>query len=411
MRKSYKHVNKPLLFIVLGILISLGPLTIYVYLPAFVEIAQSLNAPIKKIQLTLTFYLLGIVIGQVSYGPLLDRFGKKPPLIFGLTLYVISSLTCYFVNNIEQIIILRLLQAIGGCSGVVAIRAIVRDIYSPQKFARVFSYLILISGLSPIFAPFIGNAILKNFEWQTIFLFLSAYGLICLILTILFIPETKGSNHNEKVRHIFKKYYGILQDQNFAVNCLAGGAMMACLMSFMTNSPFLYLQHYKISANNYAIIFSFNAIGFVLFAQINNFFLKKISLEKLTNKLIFIHGICGGILIITSFFTDNILIISILIFILISMCGALNANTSALAMAKHMNQTGSASALVGTLQFLIASIFSLISNFFEKNSAQLIIILIGSCGILCFIVRKFFAKRIYQKKFIQNPQATPLSQL
>lgn len=138
MRKSYKHVNKPLLFLVLGILISLGPLTIYVYLPAFVEIAESLNTPIKKIQLTLTFYLLGIVIGQISYGPLLDRFGKKPPLIFGLILYVFSSLICYFVNNIEQIIILRLLQAIGGCSGVVTIRAIVRDIYSPQKFARVF---------------------------------------------------------------------------------------------------------------------------------------------------------------------------------------------------------------------------------------------------------------------------------
>ena len=105
------------------------------------------------------------------------------------------------------------------------------------------------------------------------------------------------------------------------------------------------------------------------------------------------------------------MIISILIFILISICGALNANTSALAMAKHMNQTGSASALVGTLQFLIASIFSFLSNFFENNSAQLVIILIGSCGILCFIVRKFFAKKIYKGRIIQNPQATPLSQL
>jgi len=188
-----------LLFAVFGLLISLGPLTIYVYLPAFIEIAKSLDSQIKKIQLTLTFYLIGIVIGQISYGPLFDRFGKKPPLIFGLGLFSISSLACYFVNNVEQIIILRLFQAIGGCSCVVALRAMVRDIYSPQKFARVFSHLILISGLTPIFATFIGNIILKHFEWRAIFIFLTIYGLICLILTLFFVPETKGFDHNEKI--------------------------------------------------------------------------------------------------------------------------------------------------------------------------------------------------------------------
>lgn len=411
MIKSYKKINKPLLFLTLGLLISLGPLTIYVYLPAFVEISQSLNVPIKKIQLTLTFYLIGIVIGQISYGPLFDRFGKKPPLIFGLSLFCISSLSCYFVNNVEQIIIFRLLQAIGGCACVVAIRAIIRDIYSPQKFARVFSYLILISGLAPIFSPFIGNIILKHFEWRTIFLFLLGYGLLCLTLTYFFVPETKGSNHNEKISHIFKKYYRILQDRNFVVNCLAGGAMMACLMSFMTNSAFLYLKYYQFTANDFAIIFSLNALGFVIFSQINNFYLKKISLEKLTNKLIFIPGGAGLILVLISFFTDNIYLISLLIFILISMCGVMNANSSALAMSKHIKQTGSASALVGTLQFLIASIFSFIPNFFEENSAQLVIVLIGSCGIICFIIRRFFSKKISRIKAIYRPQAIPLSQV
>jgi len=213
------------------------------------------------------------------------------------------------------------------------------------------------------------------------------------------------------ISHIFKKYYRILQERNFVVNCFAGGIMMACLMSFMTNSAFLYLEYYQLGSNNFALIFSLNAIGFVVFTQINNFYLKKISLERLTNRLIFIPGFAGLMLIIVSFFTTNIYVISVLIFILISMCGALNANTSALAMADHMKQTGSASALVGTLQFLIASCFSLLSNLFAENSVQLVAILMGTCGVLCFIIRKLFIKKKYRGKVIFQPQAIQLSQV
>ena len=162
---SSKNYNKKILLIVLGILIAIGPLTIDVYLPAFLQISQSLKVEVSQIQLTLTCYFFGIVLGQIFYGPIIDRFGKKPPLIFGISLFIIASFGCSFAQNIEQIIFLRFLQAIGGCASIVIARAIVRDIYSLQESAQAFSNLILVMGLAPIVAPFIGNVILQKFDW------------------------------------------------------------------------------------------------------------------------------------------------------------------------------------------------------------------------------------------------------
>jgi DHA1 family bicyclomycin/chloramphenicol resistance-like MFS transporter len=410
-RKSHKHINKSFLLIVLSLLISLGPITIYVYLPAFIDIAGSFEVATSKVQLTLTFYLIGIVLGQISYGPIIDRYGKKPPLVFGLTLYTLSSLGCYFSQNIEQVIILRLLQAIGGCCAVVICRAIVRDIYSTQRSAQVFSNLILVSGLTPILAPFIGNAILSQFDWRFIFLVLTVFGLLCLILSIIFIPETKGFDHQEKIHHALKKYYQILKDKNFVANSLAGGSLMACLMSYMTISAFLYLQFFKVSTTNFSIIFSINAGSFILFAQLNNLLLKKFSIEQITDNLIYVPLTAGILLILSGFFYVNIITISILIFVLVGMCGAISPNVSALAMSNQLKYTGSASALFGTIQFSIASVFSSITNYFFSDSALPSCIAIGSAGILCFLIRKFLAKKSYRLKAIRNFKAIPLSQV
>ncbi|GDX36226.1 Bcr/CflA family drug resistance efflux transporter [Alphaproteobacteria bacterium] len=389
MNSKPNHKN---LIIILGILIAIGPLTIDVYLPAFVDIATDLQTKISQVQLTLTFYFIGIVLGQIFYGPIIDRYGKKPPLIFGLTLFVVTSLLCCFAKNIEQIIILRFFQAIGGCASVVISRAIVRDIFNSQQTAQVFSSLVLVMGLAPIIAPFIGNIILKNFDWRIIFLFLAIYGFICLIMSLIKVPETKGFNKDEKISDAFKKYLAILKDRNFIINSLCGSTMMACLMSYMTASPFLYLQYFKTSTTFYSSLFSINALGFVALAQINGILLKKYSIEKILDKLIYIPLFSGICLILVGFVEQQLILTTILIFILVSICGAINPNTSALALANQRKHSGSASALFGTIQFFSATIFSMLANYFHNNSATPICIIIGSCGILCFIIHKFYSK-------------------
>ena len=393
MNSSVKNLNKKSLLIVLGILIAIGPLTIDVYLPAFLQMSQSFDVVASKIQLTLTFYFFGIVLGQIFYGPIIDRFGKKPPLIFGLILFIITSLGCSFAQNIEQIIALRFLQAIGGCASIVVSRAIVRDIYSLQDSAKAFSNLILVMGLAPIIAPFIGNLILQNFDWKMIFIFLALYGVLCLILSIFLVPETSGFNNDEKIRHAFKKYFGILHDDNFLINALCGSTMMACLMSYMTASPFLYLEFFHTSTTFYSTVFSINAIGFIALSQINGYLLRKNKVENILNKLIYIPFIAGCCLILSVFIEQNLFLITFLIFILISICGAINPNTSALSLANQGKHTGSASALFGTIQFITATIFSLLINFFHDGTAKPICLIIGSCGVLCFLIKKIFGEK------------------
>jgi DHA1 family bicyclomycin/chloramphenicol resistance-like MFS transporter len=390
MRKSHKKINQKVLLIVLGILIAIGPLTIDVYLPAFLNISQNLQTNINKVQHTLTSYFIGIVIGQIVFGPIIDRYGKKIPLIFGLVLFIITSLGCAIIKDIDQMIYLRFLQAIAGCSSIVICRAIVRDVFLAHETARAFSRLILVMGLAPILAPFIGNLILVNFNWRYIFVFLAFYALICLILAIYLIPETKGFDHNEKIHHALKKYYRILKDRNFLVNALCGSMMMGCLMSYMTSSPFLYLQYFQTSSTTYSILFSLNAIGFLICSQINHYFLKKYRVEVLINKIILLPLISGILLILLGFIGNQLVLTTIVIFSLVAICGAINPNTSALALMNQAKHTGSASAMFGTIQFISASIFSSLANYFHHQENILpLTIVIGSSGILCFVIQKF----------------------
>ena len=406
MTNSIKDFNKKTLLLVLGILIAIGPLTIDVYLPAFLQMSKSFDVEASKVQLTLSVYFLGIVLGQIFYGPIIDRFGKKPPLIFGLTLFIISSILCFFAQNIEQIIVLRFFQAIGGCASIVVSRAIVRDIYSLQQSAQAFSNLILVMGLAPIVAPFIGNIILQKCDWRMIFLFIALYGLICLFLAIFKVPETGGFKKEEKIRDAFKKYWAILGDDNFLINALCGSTMMACLMSYMTASPFLYLEFFHTSTTFYSALFSLNAIGFIALAQINGILLRKNKVDNILNKLIYIPLVIGCCLVLTAFFKQQLFLTTSLIFILIAICGAINPNTSALSLANQGKYTGSASALFGTIQFITATIFSLLINFFHDGTAKPICIIIGSCGILCFVIKKIFGEKFIKKRAKNNINQT-----
>lgn len=400
-----KNYLKKNLIIILGILIAIGPLTIDVYLPAFVDMTNNLQTTIARVQLSLTAYFVGIVLGQIFYGPIIDRYGKKPPLIFGLGLFVLTSLMCCYAQNIQQIIFLRFFQAVGGCASVVVSRAIVRDIFNPSQTAQVFSSLVLVMGLAPIIAPFIGNIILKNYNWRIIFLFLAIYGFICLLLAIFKVPETRGFNADEKITNAFKKYFNILKDRSFIINSLCGSAMMACLMSYMTASPFLYLQYFQTSSTFYSWIFSINAIGFVVLAQINGMLLKKFTIERILDKLIYIPLISGLCLIVIGFTEQQLIITTILIFILVAMCGAINPNTSALALANQSKNTGSASALFGTIQFISATIFSMLTNYLHDNTAKPVCLIIGSCGVLCFIIRKLYGYK-GRHRFTKKSQET-----
>ncbi len=212
-----------LLILVLGSVTAIGPLTIDMYLPAFSAIAKNFAASENLVQLSLTTCFVGLAFGQLFYGPIIDRFGKKLPLFVGLGIFVASSIACCFVENINQLILWRFFQALGACACLVIPRAIVRDIFTPQESARVFSHLMLVTGLAPILAPMLGSFVLVFFSWKAIFIFLTAFGILCLWLCQVAIRQTKGPNPQEKISGALKKYLEILQDRNFVVCAVSGG--------------------------------------------------------------------------------------------------------------------------------------------------------------------------------------------
>jgi len=398
MQSQFHPQNKKefiFLILILGSVIAIGPLTIDIYLPAFSVIAKTFAARESLVQLSLTTYFIGIAFGQLLYGPIIDRYGKKPPLFFGLTLFFFSSLACFFAKNIEQIIIFRFFQALGACACTVIPRSIVRDIFAPQESGRVFSHLVLVMGVAPILAPTIGNLLLINFGWRMIFAFLAAFSVFCLIVAWRAIPETRGFNPDEKIRDAFKKYLGILHDSHFVICTLTGGMMMGALFSYITGSPFLYLDFYQLSSTNYGVIFSINSIGFVISSQINARLLKKFSIEKLLAKIVYIPSIAGVALVAASFNDNpNFWSLSILFFIILCSCGMIMPNATALALASQPKHTGSAAALMGTIQFSLAAIASfLISKFNDGSALPLAIIVAGCTGLSFLIFKKFHGKR------------------
>lgn len=382
-----------LLIMVLGSVTAIGPLTIDMYLPAFSALSESFAASKNMVQLSLTSCFIGLAFGQLFYGPIIDRFGKKLPLYVGLTIFTIASIACFLVENIEHLIICRFFQALGACAGLVIPRAIVRDIFTAQESARVFSHLMLVIGLAPILAPLFGNLILISFGWQAIFAFLTIFGILCLTLCRFAIPQTKGPNPEEKISGALKKYFEILQDRNFVVCAVSGGFMMAGLFSYITASPFAYLDFFAQSSRNYSLIFAINSVGFVAMAQLNAHLLKKIPMEKLLGKFLLVPLISGILLIIIGLNNPTFFPFTIVLFVFLSCVGAIAPTTTAVALSHQLKHSGSASALFGTIQFTFATIASFLLSNLHDGTLTSMSIVISSCGILSCLTYKLFHRK------------------
>lgn len=385
------------LIIVLGSLMAIGPLAIDMYLPAFSDMAKYFSVPTSKIELTLSSYFIGVAIGQILYGPIIDRFGKKLPLIFGLAIFVIASILCANSQTIEQMIYLRFIQAIGACACFVVMRAIVRDLFSNTESAQVFSYLLLVMGIAPIIAPMLGGLVLKHFSWQAIFWFLGLFATLLIIVSILYLPKSKSGDKNEKLRNAFKKYWEILHDKNFLFYSLSGGLSASGMFIFIAGSPFVIIEVFGINPQNYSYIFGMNALGYVVAAQINARLLKFLSLNKILNSAFTISFFAAILLAVVSIYLPNIWVVSFALFIYISLIGIITPNSTALALSHQKVHSGSASALFGTIQFTICSIGVFIMSFCHNQTILPMTLTISTCGIIAFFIN-YWGKKISKTK-------------
>lgn len=255
----------------LALLTALGPLSIDMYLPALPQMADEFGVSTQMVANTLPAYFLGLAIGQLFYGPVSDRIGRKTPLYFGLTLYVIASLACVLVTNEWALIIARIFQALGGCVGVVIARAAIRDRLDVQGSAQAFSSMMIVMGLAPILAPIFGAWILIFFPWQSIFVCLAMIGVICGLCVHFFFKESLPVERRLKLStyQVTTLYAAIFKDQSFRIPMLAGCLTGAALFCYISSASAVFMGQYGLSQQHFSYAFAFNAAGIMLMSSLN----------------------------------------------------------------------------------------------------------------------------------------------
>ena len=377
------------IILILGALFTISPFSIDMYLPAFPAMSKDLHTSVSNIQLSLTSYFIGISSGQLLYGPLLDRFGRRKPLFIGLIVYILASLTCAFIHSTNILIIMRFVQALGGCVGLVASRALVRDLFPVSETAKIFSRLMLVLAVSPLLAPTAGGYVTVAFGWHIIFIILTMIGLIILILSIYFLPEGRQADLSISLRpkQIIANFITVFRQPQFFTYCLSGSIASGIVYAYIAGSPDIFLNIYKVDERYYGWIFAFVATGIIGSSQLNTLFLRKYSSEQLI-----LAGLCwqilsGGILLIGTL-CGWFGLISLIIMIFLFMCGQgfTIPNSSALALAPFTRLTGSASALLGSIQLAMGALSSGIVSVLHAHSELPMILVMVSCVILSLIL-------------------------
>ncbi|MGG1679980.1 multidrug effflux MFS transporter [Neobacillus sp. NRS-1170] len=377
--------------IVLGSLAAFGPLSIDMYLPALPNIAKDFHTNASSVQLSLSFFVIGLASGQLLTGPISDVTGRRKPLLVGLMIYFIVSLLCVFSTSIWGLITLRLIQGFAGSAGIVISRAIVRDLYSGSELTKFFSLLALVNGLAPILAPIIGAQLLKAFPWQGVFIVLSIIGLVMFFVILFGIPETLPQEKRSAggIKNTFYPFLKLIMDRSFMGYALAQGLVFASMFAYISGSPFVIQDIYGASPQMFSLIFAINAIGIMINSQTAGRLAGGIPESKLFKFGLGMSSIAGIILLLLLFLQANLIFVLVPLFFVVSSVGMVNTAGFSLAMQSQGKNAGSASALLGVTSFAFGGIAAPLVGIGGGQTAipMGIVIVCAGCGaVLSYMI-------------------------
>ena len=363
--------NSLILVLILGSIAAIGPFTIDMYLPGFPKIAEDLTTTENAMSYTLTSYFIGIALGQLAYGPIIDKFGRKKPLMVGLSIFALASIGIAFSPNVLTMILLRFVQALGASVGMVASMSIVRDIYTGNDIAKMLSNIMLVMGVAPVIAPTLGSFLLETFHWEAIFVFLFVFSGLVILAIKFKLNETTGYNAkaNFKFLPIVVNYFQTLQNTTFTKFTLSGSVAMAILFSYISSIPFILMKIYHVSEHTFGWLFGLNALGLILGSQVNRLALKRFSLVNLTNIIYFFIGLISlAMLVSANFMPISLVLFSVFVFLIMFLVGFLNPNAMALAMDNVDKNIGLASALNGSFRMTFGAVISAMIGIFYNGT-------------------------------------------
>lgn len=377
------------LILILGTLTALGPFSIDMYLPSFPAIAKDLQTTVARVSLSLSSFFVGISAGQLLYGPLLDRFGRKKPLYIGLVIYILASFGCMSAQSIETLIALRFVQAIGSCAAGVASVAMVRDLFPVKDSAKVFSLLMLVVGASPMIAPTVGGYVTAAFGWQSVFLILAVMGILILLASVFFLPESyqPDTSLSLKPKPILLGFWSVLREPQFYTYALTGAMAFAGLFAYISGSPLVFMDIFHVNGKVYGWIFAFLSIGFIGSSQFNSLLLKKYRSGQIVFSALVGQSLIGLIFLFGTWNGWFGLYGTIaMLFLFLCCLGIANPNASALSLAPFSKNAGSASALLGALQLGLGALASVGVSLFNTRSALPMVAIIAGTSLIALLI-------------------------
>lgn len=348
--------------VILGSLSALAPLSMDMYLPSLPDVTHSLHSTTAQVELTLTACLVGMALGQILVGPLSDALGRRRPLLTGMAVYVLATAACAIAPDTPFLIGCRLIQGLAGAAGIVIARAVVRDLYSGLDVARFFSSLMLISGVAPIVAPLLGGQILRFTTWRGVFVLLVPVGLLISFAVVSRLPETlpPARRHPGGLGETLRSVRALVRDTRFTGYVLAAGFAFSALFAYVSASPFVVQDVYGASPQTFSLLFGLNSVAIVAMGQLNGRVLVgRVSLDRVlaTGLAMVLTAATVLVLMAAGVFGDVGLVpVAAMLFLIMASMGLTLPNTTALALARAPHSAGTASALLGALQFLIGAV-------------------------------------------------------
>lgn len=379
------------LVVVLGALTTLGPLAIDMYLPALPWIARDVAVDLGTVQQTLSIFMVGVALGQAFCGPMADRWGRRVPLLVGMTVFVAATMGCAQADSMPALLTWRLLMALGCSASMVIPRSVVRDLFDEKESARMYALLMLILGVSPILAPTLGGFLLDWTGWRGIFWILGAIGVGSGLAVAAWLPESLPVEKRSPagIRLALKNYATLFADRRFIGASMAAGFTLGSLFAYLSASSFVFIELHGMTAQQYAIVFGFNASGLIGASQLCRWVLKRHTSRAVLTGAFTANAIAGGLLAVAGITGwGGLPAMIVLLFLMMSGCGFIFPNIAALAMAPFGSMAGSASALLGTVQFALAAASGAAVGSMHNGTALPMALGVAVCTIAGWIVQR-----------------------
>ena len=360
---------------------ALPAVTTDLYLPSLPVVAEDLDSGPALVQATITGVLIGGAIGQLLVGPLSDRYGRRGPVMIGVSLHVVASVLCALTPGIWPLIVLRVIQGIGNASATVTAMAVIRDRYSGAGASVLMSRLMLVIGVAPLLAPTLGGLIAGWWGWRATFVVLALVGLVLIPVIARSLPETlaPAARRREQIGATFAGYGQLLRDGHFMALAVLPGLGLAALMSYVAGSPFVLQEGYGLSETEFALLFALNGAGLVLGSQLNASLVKRFEPNAVLRVAIPLATALGVVLLaLVATGTGGLPGLVVPLWLLLSVNSLVLPNATALALTLHGERAGTAAALIGALQAGVAGVVSPVVGLLGGDDVAMATVILGA---------------------------------